>query len=209
MIDGTGDEYLDLYHSHLYVEAKVVCADGSLVDDDADVAPVNLTLHSLFSQVDVSLNDRLVTSSKVTYPYCSYLETLLSYGQEAKATQLSCEQWYKDTSGHMDATQGTDNKRFAKRKLKARNSGIIGMCCKLHIDMMFEERYVLSGVNTVIQLVRSSDAFVLMADGPNPNYRMIVTEAILTVRKVTLGDTMKDVHIRGLTMHNAKYPIQM
>ena len=37
---------------------------------------------------------------------------------------------------------------------------------------------------------------------------MIVTEAILTVRKVTLSDTMKEVHIRGLTMHNAKYPIR-
>ena len=66
-IDGTGDEYLDLYHTNLYVEAKVVCADGSPLPDDTDVAPVNLTLHSLFSQVDVSLNDRLVTSSKATY----------------------------------------------------------------------------------------------------------------------------------------------
>ena len=69
VIDGTGDEYLDLYHTNLYVEAKVVCADGSALPEDTDVAPVNLTLHSLFSQVDVSLNDRLVTSSKATYPY--------------------------------------------------------------------------------------------------------------------------------------------
>ena len=208
VIDGTGDEYLDLYHTNLYVEAKVVCADGSALPEDTDVAPVNLTLHSLFSQVDVSLNDRLVTSSKATYPYRAYLETLLSYGQEAKATQLSCEQWYKDSSGHMDATQGTDNKGFVKRKLKAGGSSIIDMSGKLHIDMMFGERYVLNGVNTVIQLVRSSDAFVLMADGPNPNYKMIVTEAILTVRKVTLSDTMKEVHIRGLNLHNAKYPIR-
>ena len=55
----------------------------------------------------------------------------------------------------MDATQGTDNKGFAKWKLKAGNSGIIDMCGKLHIDMMFGERYVLSGVNTMIQLVRT------------------------------------------------------
>ena len=184
-----------------------MCADGSPLPNDAEVAPVNLTLHSLFSQVDVSLNDRLVTSSKATHPYRAYLETLLSYGQEAKVTQLCCEQWYKDTSGHMDATEGTDNIGFTKRKLKARNSCIIDMSGKLHIDVMFGENYLLNGVNTVIQLVRSSDAFVLMADGANPNYKMIVTDAILTVRKVTLSDTMKEVHIRGLAMHNAKYPI--
>ena len=59
MIDGTGDEYLDLYHTNLYVEAKVVCADGSALPEDTDVAPVNLTLHSLFSQVDVSLNESI------------------------------------------------------------------------------------------------------------------------------------------------------
>ena len=52
----------------------------------------------------------------------------------------------------MDATEGADNKGFTKRKLKARNSGTIDMSGKLHIDVMFGERYLLSGVNTVIQL---------------------------------------------------------
>ena len=70
--------------TNLYVEAKVVCTDGSPLPDDTDVAPVNLTLHSLFSQVDVSLNDRLVTSSKATYPYRAYLEHYCPMGRKPK-----------------------------------------------------------------------------------------------------------------------------
>ena len=207
-IEGTGDEYLDLYNSYLYVEAKVVQADGTPLPEDVNVAPVNLTLHSLFSQVDITLNKKLVTPSKPNYPYRAYLETLLSYGQEAKATQLTCELWYKDTSGHMEATNGTENKGFMKRKARAKESGIMDMCGKLHVDLMFRERYLLNGVDVHIQLVRSPDAFVLMAEGPNPTYKIQVTEAVLFVRKVTLSDTMKEVHIKGLTRQNAKYPLR-
>ena len=75
------------------------------IADDAPVAPVNNWLHSLFSQVDVHLNDTLVTPSSNTYPFRAYVETLLSYGAEAKKTQLTSQLWYKDTAGHMEATQ--------------------------------------------------------------------------------------------------------
>ena len=36
--------------------------------EDAAVAPVNLMLHSMFSQVDISLNEKLVTPSKIPTP---------------------------------------------------------------------------------------------------------------------------------------------
>ena len=69
--------------------------NGTVHGTDADVEPVNLWRHSLFSQVDVSLNDRLVTPSMNTYPYRAYLETLLSYGPAAKESYLSAALWYK------------------------------------------------------------------------------------------------------------------
>ena len=77
---------------------------GTDIADDTPVAHVNNWLHSLFSQVDVHLNDTLVTPSSNTYPFRSYVETLLSYGAEAKKTQLTSQQ-YKDAAGHMEATQ--------------------------------------------------------------------------------------------------------
>ncbi|KAF8784257.1 hypothetical protein HNY73_009961 [Argiope bruennichi] len=100
-ISGSGEEYLDLSQTQLYVKANILKADGSpiLKETDSNVSstsastilaaststktnfgPVNLFLHSLFSQVDVALNDRLVSNSSNTYTYQSYIETLLNFG---------------------------------------------------------------------------------------------------------------------------------
>jgi len=68
----------------------------------ANTAPVNLFLHSFFSQVDIQFNGTLITSSTNTYPYRAILETLLSYGEDAKKTQLTSALYYKDAAGQMD-----------------------------------------------------------------------------------------------------------
>ena len=69
---------MDLTNTYLFVRAKVTKADGSNHDTDNPVGPMNNWLHSLFSQVDVYLNNTLVTPSTNTYPYRAYIETALS-----------------------------------------------------------------------------------------------------------------------------------
>ena len=49
-------------------------ADGTDIAEDAEVGPINLLLNSLFSQVEVTLNERLIS-----YLYRAVIETLLSY----------------------------------------------------------------------------------------------------------------------------------
>ena len=104
MIPGTGDVHLDLTNTYLLIRAKVVRGVSTDVVADTPMAPVHIWLHSLFSQVDVYLNDTLVTPSSNPYPFRAYVDTVLSYGDEAKNTQLTSQLWYKDTAGHMDAT---------------------------------------------------------------------------------------------------------
>ena len=106
-VAGSGSEYLDLAQSQILVKFKVTKKDGSNLAEDDQVGPVNLFLHSLFSQVDASLNDRVITPSTPTYPYRAMLETLLQYGPEAKQTQLTALLYYKDTSGEMDQADPT------------------------------------------------------------------------------------------------------
>ena len=88
MISGTGDAYLDLANTYLLIRAKVVQGVGTELAADTPVAPVNTWPHSLFSQVDVYLNDTLVTPSSNTYPFRSYVDTVLRYGDEAKNMHL-------------------------------------------------------------------------------------------------------------------------
>ena len=106
--------YLDLANTYLHVRAKIVNGNGTDIVADTPVAPVNNWILSLFSQVDVYLNDTLVTPSSNTYLFRSYVETLLSYGAEAKKTQLSSQQ------GHDRAHVGYDRQWWQSRYGSAR-----------------------------------------------------------------------------------------
>lgn len=114
------------------------------------MGPTNLFLHSLFSQVDVSLNERLISSSTNIYAYSAMLETLLNYGDEAKKN-------YKDTPGKMDTVNPLAEDDNANLELKARfaftkSSNIVDMMGAIHSDVFFQERLLLNGVNLRIKL---------------------------------------------------------
>ena len=148
VVPGAGDAYIDLANTYLLVRAKVIRGAGTDIADDTPVAPVNNWLHSLFSQVDVHLNDTLVTPSSNTYPFRAYVETLLSYGAEAKKTQLTSQLWYKDTAGHMEATQGNaGNAGLVERRRHIAGSRVVEMMGRLHVDLFMQDRFLLNGVS--------------------------------------------------------------
>ena len=87
------------------------------------------------------MNGTLVTPSTNTYPYRAYIETLLSYGAEAKDTQLQCGLWRKDTTGYMESV-GADNEGLQKRReyiLKSRKVELFG---RAHADVFMQDRYL-------------------------------------------------------------------
>jgi hypothetical protein len=56
-VSGVGDDYIDLANTYLFVEAQIVADDDTALDAGADVGPLNLWMHALFSDVSVSLNE--------------------------------------------------------------------------------------------------------------------------------------------------------
>lgn len=208
---GSGQDYVDLANTQLYVRAKITQGNGDPINGTDHVGPVNLTLHSLFSEMDLKLNETLVSSTNNTYSYRAYLETLLSYGQDAKASQLTATMYYKDTAGYMDVTnptaQDVANIGFKKRYEFFRDGASVDMMGKLHTDLCFQERFLPSDVGLRIRLVRQKDAFCLMSDATNPTYRLQIVECKLYVRKVKLSPSVFVAHAKALEHGNAKYPI--
>ena len=207
-VSGTGDDYIDFANTMLYVKAKVTQANENNLAAAAEVGPVNLFLHSLFSQVDISLNGTLITSSTSTYPYRAMLETLLTYGQDAKSSQLTSALYYKDTSGNMDsldfANADAINNGLATRRRLTRQSQVIDMMGRIHTNIFFQERYMLNEVGVKIKLIRNKDTFCLMGDD---DYKVKITHASLFVRKVKLMPSVFLAHAKALERGTAKYPI--
>ncbi|GBN23465.1 hypothetical protein AVEN_224302-1 [Araneus ventricosus] len=61
-ISGSGEDYIGLSETQLHVKVKTL-KDNAKLGENEKVAHVNLLLLSSFSQVDASLNDRLISSS--------------------------------------------------------------------------------------------------------------------------------------------------
>ena len=112
---------MDFANTKLFVKAKITRGNGDDITDADHVGGVNLFLHSLFQQVDVSLNDVEVSQSAGTYAYRVYIESLLSYGPQAKSSQCTAALYYKDIAGNMDrpnpdhANAGETNYGLQKR----------------------------------------------------------------------------------------------
>lgn len=204
-ISGTGNDYLDLKNTLLYLKVRITKKNGDNLDVDQDVGPVNNWLHSLFSEVELILNDKLLSSTNKTYPYRAYIETLLSYGSAAKETQLTASMWYKDTAKHMqDRTE--DNVGFTKRKEMMSESRIVDLIGRPHLDICFQDRYLINGVNVRLRFIRSPDIFALMGDADN--YKVQINNAVLHVRRVKLSPTVLTAHTKALENGTAKYPIK-
>jgi len=72
-----GEDYLDLTHtmlSILRIRVESDCGESTPVASDgrAKIGPVNHLLHSMFNQIDVYFNQKLVSPSNNVYAYRTY-----------------------------------------------------------------------------------------------------------------------------------------
>ena len=205
-VSGATADYIDLSNTYLYVKAKVLRQDGTNPPADAVFAPVNYWLHSLFSQVDVSLNDILVTPSENTYPYRAYIESTLNYGREAKTTHLTSALYYQDTANRLNSLAGDENDGFRARAAHAAAGREVDMIGRLHCDIFHQERYLLNGVDVKIRLIPSKSTFNLMAAADN--FKSIITHASMFVRKVRLNPAVTLSHAKALEQGTVRYPLK-
>ena len=207
IVSGATADYIDMNNSYLHVKAKVTKNDGSApLAAEVGFAPVNYWMHSLFSQVDVLLNDTLVTPSENTYPYRAYIESTLNYGREAKETHLTSALYYQDTAEQLDSRDETLNAGFKKRHDHAHQGRVVDMEGRLHCDIFHQNRLLMNGVDVKIRLIPSKSSFNLI--GPDDTYRSIITHASFFARKIRLNPAVALAQAKALEIAPAKYPVK-
>lgn len=207
-VSGDSNYYLDLNSSYILLEVKITKADGSNIDAVADVGPINLLAHTLFQQVDVSLNDVVISNASNLYHYRALLETLLSYSDEAKNSQLSMGLYAKDRPGHMDDL-GADNTGLVTRRGITGVSQTVQLILKPHADIFFQKRLILNGVDLKLKLLRNTDSVVLMA-AAGSTFKLKIENASFFVRKVKINSGIQLKHIEMLDkqLKPAIYPLR-
>ena len=202
-INGNSQSYIDLKNSFLYVKLKVYKDGKKILDKNEDVSTTNLFLHSLFDTVEVSLNDKVI-SSKTSYSYLAYILNQLSCTGEEKVT-FNTMQGYKDEnpSDKLDA----NNPGYVYRKKLINESKACELVGNFLSDIFLQDRFILPNVDIKIVLRRAPVTFSLLSPVANANYQIEFENLAYYVRRYTLTPNLRSYHINMLNRNNAAvYP---
>lgn len=218
LIPGAGDDYIDPREIYIHVKTKLFKnSNGTGTVDAADkIGVVNNPLHSLFEQIDVYVNDRVISSSDNNYAYRAYISSLLSFNDDDKAFTLSTVGWKADDPGQYDnfdpsrTTAGANpvprdvNEGFVNRRKPFLDGNTVEFYGKLQCDLFQQDRLIINKVDIRIKLVKKSSAFcVLGATG-----LIQILDAELHVDKVTLSPDNQWGIEEALKERNITYPLR-
>ncbi|XP_058606803.1 uncharacterized protein F54H12.2-like [Onychostoma macrolepis] len=206
-IAGTGEDYIDLNNTMLFLPLKITRPNGADISDTAKVSQINYPGASIFSQVDVSLGDRLISQSSSTYPYRCIIESLLDYSKDKLETLFSAGLFFKDTAGQMDVTDPVGrNAGLTKRWIYTAGSKVVELLVPIHSNIFFQQKLILNGIDIKIRMIRGKDEFCLMTDD-DVAYKLNIVSASLFVKKVSVSPSVRLAHAQTLLSTTAKYPI--
>jgi ribonucleoside-diphosphate reductase beta chain len=204
-IIGNEGLYIDLSNILVYCRLSISKTDGTLIKDTDEIGPINYIHNTLFKQVEVRLNGKLV-STITPYAYRSFIEARLNHGTDSKKTILRSAIWEEDTEGEMENTsikaekttktepsstepsvsttvQLKHNKGFVKRRSYFLDS-TVETISRPHIDIVNVNKYLPDLVDIELKFIKNTDEFCLMGSGSG--YRINIEDFKLYVRKVQL-----------------------
>lgn len=204
LIPGNGSEYLDLSMTRLKLKIKITTEKGEDIPSDNDkVGIINNFFHSLFSNVQVELNQRCISTQNNLHPFKAYITNLLSYGSDSKNTFLQNQCYFKDTDD-MSASELNDG-FVARRKLISREFELYG---PLMTDLFLQPRYLVDHVQMLVRLHRTKPDFLILKKQTDDNrYVVKITDAILLIRKLKISPAVLLAHSTALNYSSFKYPI--
>ena len=146
------------------------------------VAPINFPLNTIFRQIDISLNQRVLNANTgVNHSYKAVFDLLLNSISDMLSSQALGGFFYKDSAGDMEDTRyNGPNFGFIERWKPTRSGGVVTIEAVLKSDFMSQERLILNGVALNIKLFQATDSFRLHTS-KDEKYKLVLTSALFKV----------------------------
>lgn len=201
VIDTSGDEYVDLSMIRLVGQAQLVKADtnAALTETDACKTTVCCNFPStMFKSLEIILNNVKVSDNITSmYAYKAYLETLLSFGFDAKKTHLTAGFWYPDKASIMDSSSVT-NTGWGHRDKLTKNGKKFDFSTLLFSDFFHTTKLLPNGCKMKLVITKHDPSFYLHGDTADAGkYKAKFLHLCLYVRKIKMSPQL-------LKFNNAK-----
>ena len=219
-IVGNSSQYVKLSDTELYVRINIEKEDGTpftTTNDNGDTlpagaretgAPIDFILHSMWSSVDIKLNNNLISESGTNYMYKALLEALLTYDDNTKRIQLANEGFSGDSG---DFSQTNPEAPPYNHGLKTRfkwfkEHGVVEFVGPLMSDICNQDRLILPGVDIDIKSWPTQDEFRLITHPQGLKCKLNIEEIYLDVCKVSVSPEVMMGHNAGLEVADSVYP---
>ena len=205
----------DLSKNYIFFRLKILQGNGNNLQDLPDgrvhpfCGPINLLGKTLFEQLRLYLNGKMVYDTGDTYSYISYLTTVLQYGKEAKNTQLQAAGYKKDDPDNIDEVANLPNNGGWKaRGTIYSQSQLVELMAPLDFPLAQQERYLPSNIEVKVSLQRHKDPFILLTPEDNPTYKIKIMDIRWLVRQVQITPALEMTMHSAMQKHLAKYPVR-
>ena len=208
-------DFSDLSESYVELKVQILKPDGTKTDAQAatdSYALINQPVSSLFSSVNVRLNDQLLSDSYGTHPYKAYLQTILNFGSDASA-RLELMGYVPDlTPTTMEAHSAAPATSFKKRGEWMAESNIRTFIGPIHHDLFNQNRLLIPLIPLHLDFIKVSDSFGILRNKDktatdNTDYKFKITSMKLMIRRVKTTPSVKLNIERQLETKPAIYPL--
>ncbi len=206
--------YIDTKNIVVYVRGKIVRADGTPTEADEIVSFINYPGATIFQRADAYLQQQIVSSSSTTYPYKAMFDALLESDWGDIQGQMREGLFMRDDTD-LDSTdlRSNVNGGFSTRYEFTKQSKLVELQTKLHIDVLKQERLFINGLQLTIKLTQSTEPFRLMRPAPSPGeqevlYKFDIHTCVLKIPMAKPTAAMMFGHEAGLLKSPALYPFE-
>ena len=181
-IPGSSNRYIDLSKTRLWIKLKIVKAAGTdisfTLEQDATtkawsiktgsdvVCLTHLGLSGLFRQIDVALNQQILSPDVSTCQYYKALMDILINNENINEAQLQSELFF---AGPQDARARSmnplENESVRKRIEATLNSKEVILQGPIHSDLCQMCRAIIPGINISFKFYQNIDPFRLQSPG--------------------------------------------
>ena len=198
---GGPNSYLDLEATTLYIRLDKVTNKGVAINPvDNKIAYVNNIMNSLFSEVSFKIENRIIEYNGNMFGYKAMLYNLLNYGMDIRKEVLYEQGFIIDDAGKMEAN---DNAGAVDRAILAAkdNQLFVGT---ISLDFFRQTKYLMAGFNCYLTFNYQKPTFCMFnaASAADDDYKFIIKDARLLVRRVEVAPSVVNGHIEELKHNN-------
>ena len=179
------DSWTVLNLTRLEGEIELIKKDGTDFAATDLVSVVNLFPQSLHKQIEVELNGVQVCDlSSPTHAWKVYIETVLTYGRDAKESHLLTSLYLKDTETHELRLTGAGAFKARREKLI---SNKFHFSTVIHSDFFQSQTWLFPNNEVKLKFIRNADEFSLLGEATfATKFRLGLKNLKLSVRRVQI-----------------------